>query len=79
VKSYFSKIFRYWMAVGHVIGLVMTPVHMFLVYVLVFGPANAAARVLRKDPLDRSMTDEPTFWRDKPSLDPSVESLRHTF
>lgn len=79
MKSYFRKIFRYWMAVGHVIGIVMTPVHMFLVYVLVFGPANVGARILRKDPLDRSMKNEPTFWRHKEQVDARVESLRHTF
>ena len=79
MRNYFSKIFRYWMAVGHVIGVVMTPVHMLIVYVFVFGPANMGARVLRKDLLDRSMRDEPSFWRTKDATDRSVDALRHTF
>ena len=53
MKKYWSRILRYWMALGHLIGLVMTPVHMLFVYVFAIGPANVGARVLRKDPLDR--------------------------
>ena len=79
MKRYFSKIFKYWKALGLVIGLVMTPVHMFLVYVLVFGPANIGTRLLRKDPLDRSLRDEPTFWRKKESPEATLEGHRHTF
>jgi hypothetical protein len=67
------------MALGHLIGLVMTPIHMFLVYVLVFGPTNLGARVLRKDLLDRKIGNDPTFWKEKEVGPPTLENLRHTF
>ena len=79
MKRYLSRLMRYWMALGHLIGLVMTPVHMFLVYVLAIGPANVGARVLRKDPLDRRVDNPPTFWRKKELSPPTVENMRHTF
>ena len=57
----------------------MTPVHMFLVYFLVFGPANVISRLLRRDPLDRRIQDESTFWKEKEVPPPTLENLRHTF
>jgi hypothetical protein len=79
VKRFFSKVLGYWMALGHLIGAVMTPVHLFIVYVLVFGPANLVVRVLGKDPLERRIRTEPTFWRKKDAHEPTLENLRHTF
>ena len=79
MKKYFSRIFSYWKALGHLIGLVMTPVHMLIVYVLAIGPANLATRVVAKDPLDRKIDDSATFWKEKEVPPASLESLRHTF
>ena len=79
MKSFFRKIGGYWMALGHQIGAVMTPVHMFLVYVLVFGPASLIARALGRDPLDRALRQEPSFWRKKETHPATLENLRHTF
>lgn len=79
MKKYLSRVFRYWMALGHLIGFVMTPVQMFLVYVLAIGPVNLGARLFGKDPLDRKPNNRPTFWRKKEVPPPSLENMRHTF
>ena len=79
MKKDWSRIFRSWMALGRLIGLVMTPIHMFIVYVFAIGPANVGARVLRKDPLDRKVNNRPTFWRKKEVPSPTLENMRHTF
>jgi len=79
MKSFFSKIFGYWSALGHIIGVIMTPVHMFIVYTLVFGPSKLILSAMGKDPMDRKLAKEPTFWRKKESHAASLENLRHTF
>ncbi len=79
MKRYFSRVFRYWKALGHLIGLVMTPVHMFIVYFLVFGPAGLGSRLLGRDPLDRRIQKAQTFWKRKEIDSPTLENLRHTF
>ncbi len=79
MRKYFSRILAYWMALGHLIGLVMTPVHMMIVYVLAIGPANVGARLLRRDPLDRKPGSKPTFWKKKALDPPTIDNMRHTF
>jgi hypothetical protein len=79
MRSFFAKVWGYWGALGHEIGRVMTPVHMFLVYVLVFGPANLFLRVGGKDPLQRKTKREATSWNKKESHPATLENLRHTF
>lgn len=79
MRRYLGKVLRYWKALGLRIGIVMTPVQMFLVYVLGFGLANLCTRILGKDLLDRRVRGESTFWKTKEAHPPSVENLRHTF
>ncbi len=67
------------MALGRLIGAVMTPVHMFLIYVLVFGPFSLLMRLAGKDPLERKIRTEPTFWRKKEMYEATLQNLRHTF
>ena len=79
MKRFFSILLAYWKALGRLIGVVMTPVQMFLVYILGFGVASLAIRVARHDPLDRRLDKEPTFWRKKETHPPTLQNLRHTF
>ena len=79
MKIYLSKIMGYWSALGRIIGAIMTPVHMLIVYVLVFGPSKLIMSAMRKDPLDRTLQTERTFWRKKEAHAASLQDLRHTF
>ncbi len=79
MKKYLSRVLAYWMALGHLIGLVMTPVHMMLVYVFAIGSASVGARLFRKDPLDRKLASKPTFWNKKDLDPPTLDNMRHTF
>jgi phosphotransferase system glucose/maltose/N-acetylglucosamine-specific IIC component len=79
MKIFLSKIMGYWSALGHIIGAFMTPIHMFIVYGLVFGPSKLIMSALGKDPLDRTLRTEPTFWRKKEAHAASLQDLRHTF
>lgn len=77
--TYFKRIYEYWLAFGHAIGLIMTPVQLFLIYGLVFGPARIVTLVARRDPLDRGLSPEPSFWKEKQPLAHTIEEVRHQF
>ncbi|MFQ5700617.1 MAG: hypothetical protein ACE5HU_02105 [Acidobacteriota bacterium] len=79
MKRYLSKVLEYWLAFGHAIGVLVTPVQLFLVYSLVFGPARLFASLGRKDLLDRRMAPCPSYWKRKESYPHSIEAARHQF
>jgi len=79
VKRYFRRIYEYWLAFGQVIGLVMPPIQLGLVYGLVFGPGRLVAAALGKDLLDRRFLQRPTFWQQRQPEPATLESARHQF
>lgn len=74
-----KKLYEYWLAFGHAIGVVMTPIQLFIVYALVFGPARLVTLVTGKDLLDRRMRPAPSFWKPKESRASSLEEARRQF
>ena len=79
MKRLFRKIYEYWMAFGHVMGAVMTPVWMLLVYVAVFGPSHIVAVAMRMDPLDRRMAPCASFWKQREQHPHTLEETRRQF
>ena len=58
-----SKAYARWTAFFQGIGSVWTAVILSLVYVLSVGPIGVLMRLFGKDPLDRELAPEPSFWR----------------
>jgi hypothetical protein len=52
-----------WTAFFRALGVFWTAVILSLVYVLSVGPIGLFMRLAGKDPLDRAVVAEPTFWR----------------
>jgi hypothetical protein len=75
-----SAVYAKWTALFVAVGSVWTALILSLVYLLSVGPVGLAMRLLGKDPLDRSLRDEPTFWRrhEPNPLGPEA-SVRHQF
>ena len=73
------KVYEYWMAFGHAIGVVMTPLQLLLIYVLVFGPSRLVTKLLGLDPLDRRMTAPASFWTSKSASQQTIDQARHQF
>lgn len=77
--GFLKKIYQYWLAFGHAIGVVMAPIQLMLVYLLVFGPARLITVLLGKDLLDRRMTPAPSFWKARESHAATLEEARRQF
>ncbi len=75
-----SRIYAQWTALFVAVGSVWTGVILSLVYLLSVGPISLGMRLLGKDPLDRSLLGEPTFWRrhEPNPLGPQA-AVRHQF
>lgn len=76
---FLRKLYEYWMAFGLAIGVVMTPIQLFLIYLLVFGPARLITASLRIDPLGRRPARLPSFWSAKEPREYTIETTRHQF
>ena len=79
MKRYFRILYEYWLAFGHAIGVITTPILLFLVYTLAIGPTRLAALVAGKDLLDRRMKRESSFWKTKEPCSHTVDEARHQF
>jgi hypothetical protein len=58
-----SRAYARWTAFFQGIGKVWTAVLLAIVYVLSVGPIGLVMRLFGKDPLDRRLAPEPSFWR----------------
>jgi len=76
---YLRKLYQYWLAFGMAIGVLVTPVQLFLVYSLVFGPARLVTAGLGKDLLGRRMKSARSFWHEKEHRPHTLDESRHQF
>lgn len=75
-----SSAYRTWTRFFEGIGKVWTAVILSFVYVLSVGPVGLAMRLLGKDPLDRTLHAEPSFWRThEPNPLGPAAAIRHQF
>ena len=75
-----SRAYAAWQHVFETIGSLWTAVILSIVYFLSVSLVAAGMRLFGKDPLDRSLRAEPTFWRphEPNPLGPRA-SARHQF
>jgi hypothetical protein len=75
-----SLAYRRWTRFFEGIGKVWTAVILSLVYVLSVGPVGVVMRLLGKDPLDRKLDEERSFWRaHEPNPLGPAAAIRHQF
>jgi hypothetical protein len=75
-----SAAYRRWTAFFEGIGHVWTAVILALVYFLSVFPVSVFVRLFLKDPLDRRLDPEPSFWRaHEPNPLGPLAAARHQF
>ena len=75
-----SRAYARWTAFFRGLGVFWTAILLSLVYALSVGPISLVMRLLGKDPLDRVLRPEPTFWRaHEPNPLGPVAAARHQF
>jgi hypothetical protein len=75
-----SRAYAAWTRFFQGIGKVWTAVLLAVIYLLSVGPVSLAFRLLGKDPLDRRLVPEPSFWRGHEANPLGAEAAaRHQF
>ena len=75
-----SAAYARWTAFFKAVGAVWTAVLLSIVYLLSVGPVSLGMRLLGKDPLDRSLAHEASFWRSHEPNPLGLEAAaRHQF
>ncbi len=55
-------VFKLWLKVAHAIGWFNTQVLLSIVFIFIFIPTGLIMRLFRKDPMNRKMATEGTYW-----------------
>ena len=80
VPRWLGPVERGWMRVAEVLGAFWTRVFLGLAYFGVFTPAGLIMRLVGKDPLDRAMGSEESYWKKRPpEPEPSVDRYARQF
>jgi hypothetical protein len=75
-----TRLYAGWTAVFEGIGTVWTAVILSVVYFVSVAMISIPMKVLGKDPLDRGLAPEPSFWRaHEPSPLSPLAAARHQF
>ncbi|MCG6924621.1 MAG: SxtJ family membrane protein [Acidobacteria bacterium] len=75
-----SRAYAGWTRFFQGIGAVWTAVLLAIVYVVSVGPIGLVQRLFGRDPLDRRLAPEPTFWRPhEPNPLGPAKAARHQF
>ena len=75
-----SAAYARWTATFQAVGKVWTAIILALIYGLSVGPIGLVMRALGKDPLDRTLAPEPSFWRaHEPSPEGPLVAVRRQF
>jgi len=75
-----SRAYARWTGFFQGIGVVWTAVILAVVYVVSVGPIGLVMRLAGKDPLDRRLAPEPSFWRaHEPNPLGPEKAARHQF
>ncbi|HEY7516495.1 MAG TPA: SxtJ family membrane protein [Vicinamibacteria bacterium] len=75
-----SAAYRRWTAFFQGIGAVWTAVLLALIYLVSVGPISVVMRLRDRDPLDRALRPEPSFWRaHEPNPLGPLAAARHQF
>ena len=62
-----AKPYEIWMQVGHILGFVMTPVVLGLMYVVVITPTGIALMIVGKDVLNLKLDrTSSSYWLERP-------------
>jgi len=75
-----STAYARWTRFFQALGTVWTAVILSIVYVFSVGPIGLGMRLFGKDPLDRALSPEPSFWRaHEPNPLGPERAARHQF
>jgi Saxitoxin biosynthesis operon protein SxtJ len=79
LRSIGAVLYKWWMAFARLLALVNTSILLTLVYGLLIGPLWVVMKLRREDMLDRGLSEQPSYWKEKAPLSDEPERNRRQF
>jgi hypothetical protein len=70
---------RAWMKLGQIMGLIISPLILGIIFFLLITPFSIVARLCGRDELILKKPDTQSFWRDRVELSSSKNSFKNQF
>lgn len=67
LRSIGSFLYKAWMGFAKVLAIVNTTLLLTIVYIFLIGPLWLVMKIKREDMLDRALTEDPSYWKEKES------------
>ena len=74
-----QKIWAFWKRFAHRLAIIQTTIILTLFYFLMIGIFALAAKLLRKDLLDKRWRKNKSFWKEKEKMLATLEAARRQF
>ena len=71
--------YRAWMKLGEMLGWINTRILLAAIYYAVVTPIGLVMRVIGRDPLDRALTDRPSYWVERTPTTHPKTSMERSF
>lgn len=78
-KGLLARLLAAWRRLGELIGAVVSPIVLAVLYLVVLTPVAVAGRLLGRDELRLRRTAVASYWRQRTPPGPAPDSLRHPF
>ena len=75
----FQPLWRAWLKLGHVLGVINTTLILILFYFLVITPLGLIRKILGKDDLGTSKKETHSFWQEKVQRELNLETYSKQF
>jgi hypothetical protein len=70
---------RLWMKVGEILGRIISPIVMGVIFFLIFTPLAVIMRIFGRDELRLKKGVEDSYWRDRSPTGPEPSSFKQQF
>jgi len=78
--SVFKPVQKLWMSLGIIMGSIIGPIFLTLIYCMAIAPIGIIARIIKKDILDQRIDKKrPSYWHERGSGPKSKESYENQY
>ncbi len=79
MKKFFKNIWEKWKVLAEKIAVVQTKIILFIIYFTVFMISALISFILRKDILDKRMSEDKSAWKENEFMTETLEQAKHQF
>jgi hypothetical protein len=79
LPSYLFPLNKLWMQFGFMLGMIISPIVMALIFFLIFTPIGVITRLFGRDELSLKLIKCESFWKEREVFETSFESFKNQY